>query len=115
MPSGGWLSDIMHKFYRRRSSASAKNKNDFSVSANMAYGEVNLKPRETEGEYENPDTLLKPSGPGTESIATTNMYDAMDTNNPEYASTEEAMCATHHSSWIHATLSYMTHKGRKYA
>ena len=85
-------------FCRRKSSDSAKNKNDFTVSANMAYGEVNLKPRETDhGEYENPESILKPS---TET--TTNMYEAMDTINPAapeyYASTEEALCVTHHSS-----------------
>ena len=65
----------------------------------MAYGEVNLKPGETEGEYENPDTILKLSGQGTE--ITTNTYKAVDTSNPaapEYASTEETMCAIHHSS-----------------
>ena len=67
----------------------------------MAYGEVNLKPRETEGEYENPDTILKPSGKETETMAMTNMYEAVDTSipaAPEYASTEEAMCVTHRSS-----------------
>ena len=87
-------------FCRRKSSDSAKNKNDFTVSANMAYGEVNLKPRETEGEYENPDNILKPSGNRNEATAT-NTYDAIDTSNPaapEYASTEEAVCVTHHSS-----------------
>ena len=55
-------------FYRRKTSESSKdidNTNDFAVSANMAYGEVNLKPMEAEGEYENPDTIiLKPSGQG---------------------------------------------------
>ena len=46
-------------FYRRKTSESAKDiTNDFAVSANMAYGEVNLKPTEAEGEYENPDTIL---------------------------------------------------------
>ena len=47
----------------------------------MAYGEVNLKPRETEGEYENPDTILKLYGQGTETITSTNMYEAVDTSN----------------------------------
>ena len=56
-------------FYRKKTSESSKdidnNTNDFAVSANMAYGEVNLKPMEAEGEYENPDTIiLKPSGQG---------------------------------------------------
>ena len=61
----------------------------------MAYDEVHLKPREAaaEVEYENPDTLLKPSGQGTASeIVTTNMYEAMDTRNPVYATTDEAVC-----------------------
>ena len=83
-------------FCRRKSSDSAKNKNDFTVSANMAYGEVNLKPREVEGEYENPESILKPSDEWTEPT-TTNMYEAMDTSNPaapEYASTEETLCVT---------------------
>ena len=67
----------------------------------MAYGEVNLKPGETEEEYENPDTILKPLGQWTETIATANMYEEVNTSNPaapEYASTEEAMCATQLSS-----------------
>ena len=45
-------------------------------------------------------TILKLSDQGTE-IITTNMYKAVDTSNPaapEYTSTEEAMCATHHPS-----------------
>ena len=70
----------------------------------MAYGEVHLKPREAaaEVEYENPDTLLKPSGQGTDSeIVTTNMYEPIDTSNlmaPEYATTGEAVCSTKLSS-----------------
>ena len=66
----------------------------------MACDEVNLKPRETEEEYENPDTILKPSGQWTETIATTNKLEAVE---PGYQppsntrGTEEAMCATHHS------------------
>ena len=57
----------MFVFYRRKTSESTKDDvtNDFAVSTNMAYGEVNLKPMEAEGEYENPDTIiLKPSGQG---------------------------------------------------
>ena len=92
---------LIINFYRKKSPDSAKDINNFAVSANMAYGEVNLKPREVEGEYENPDTILKPSGQGTEIVTTTNMYEAVDTSNPvapEYASTEEAMCETHRLS-----------------
>ena len=57
----------MFVFYRRKTSESTKDDvtNDFAVSTNMAYGEVNLKPMEAEGEDENPDTIiLKPSGQG---------------------------------------------------
>ena len=67
----------------------------------MAYGEINLKPREAEGEYENPDTILKPSGQGTETVTTTNTYETVDTSNPaapEYASAEKAICEIHRSS-----------------
>ena len=72
----------------------------------MAYGEVHLKPREAaaEVEYENPDTLPKPSGQGIETVATTtNVYETMDTSNPvapEYATTvtEEAVCSINISS-----------------
>lgn len=53
-------------FCRRKSST--QNKTDFTVSTNMAYWEVNLKPKETEGEYENPESILKPSGEWTEAI-----------------------------------------------
>ena len=71
----------------------------------MAYGEVSLKPREVDGEYEIPDAILKPSGQVTdhETIATTNMYEAVDTMNPaalEYASTEIVHGITHGSSWV---------------
>ena len=69
------------------------NKDDFAVSANMAYGEVSLKPGEMEGEYENPDKILGKSGQSTDTTTT-----ATDgTSNPaapEYASTDEAVCAT---------------------
>ena len=90
--------------YRRKTSESAKdNTNDFAVSANMAYGEVNLKPMETEGEYENPETIIpKPSGQGNvEATATTNTYEAVGGSNPvapEYAIMEEAVCVTQHST-----------------
>ena len=42
----------------------------------MAYDEVNLKPREAEGEYENPDNILKPSGERNETAIIT--YETMD-------------------------------------
>ena len=71
-------------------------KDDFAVSANMAYGEVNLKPGEMEGEYENPDKILGKSSQGTKST-TTATYETVYTSNPaapEYASTDEAVCAS---------------------
>jgi hypothetical protein len=70
--------------------------NDFAVSANMAYGEVTLKPMEAEGEYENPDTILKLPGQGN----AINTYEAIGASNPaapEYAATEEAVCVTQYS------------------
>ena len=48
--------------YVCRKKSSSKNKNDFAVSANMAYGKVTLKPvvgGMDGGEYENPDKLLR--------------------------------------------------------
>ena len=63
----------------------------------MAYGEVNLKPGEMEGEYENPDKILGKSSQGTESTTTAATYETVYTANPaapEYASTDEAVCAT---------------------
>ena len=62
--------------------------------------------REAEEEYEIPDAILKPSESeqATETMATTNMYKAVDTINPaapEYATTDEAVRGiTHCSSWI---------------
>ena len=50
--------------------------NNFAVSANMAYGEVNLM---AEAEYENPDALLRPSDQKTEAI-TNIMHEAIDSN-----------------------------------
>ena len=81
--------------FRRKKSP---NKDDFAVSANMAYGEVSLKPGEMEGEYENPDKILGKSGQSTEAMATAT-YETVYTSNPaapEYASTDEAdsVCAT---------------------
>ena len=47
----------------------------------MAYGEVTLKPAvmmTMEGEYENPDKILKPSGQWSETTAASN-YETIDT------------------------------------
>ena len=61
--------------------------NNFAVSANMAYGEVNLM---AEAEYENPDAILRLSGQKTEAITNINsMYEAIDSNPAEQ--TEEAV------------------------
>ena len=48
----------------------------------MAYGEVTLKPAEMmsmEGEYENPDKILKPSAQWNKAIAASN-YETIDTS-----------------------------------
>ena len=48
----------------------------------MAYGEVTLKPAEMmsmEGEYENPDKILKPLGQWSEATAASN-YETIDTS-----------------------------------
>lgn len=66
--------------------------NNFAVSANMAYGEVNLM---AEAEHENPDTILRPSGQETKAI-TNILYEAIDSN--PAAQTEEAVCITHDST-----------------
>ena len=72
-------------------------KNDFAVSANMAYGEVNLKPGmiSMEGEYENPDKILKPSAQWNETTAASN-YETIDTSKPqpplEDASIDDSVC-----------------------
>ena len=71
----------------------------------MAYGEVNLKPGEMEGEYENPDKILNKSGQSTDTTTTATFetsnpaapeYASTDEDPaaPEYASTDEAVCAT---------------------
>ena len=51
--------------YRKRSSHKDNSKkSNIAVSANMAYGEESLKPGmpSMEGEYENPDKILRTSG-----------------------------------------------------
>ena len=47
----------------------------------MAYGEVSLKPgmMALEGEYENPDKILKPSAQRNETTAASN-YETIDTS-----------------------------------
>ena len=65
--------------------------NNIAVSANMAYGEVTFKPgmASMEGEYENPDKILRPSG----QITAGSNYETIDTSNPpalEYASTDDS-------------------------
>ena len=59
----------------------------------MAYGEVNLKSRmiSMEGEYENPDMILRPSGQTT---AASN-YETTDTSKPpelEDAGMDDSVC-----------------------
>ena len=62
----------------------------------MAYGEVNLKPGmiSMEGEYENPDKILKPSGQWNETTAASN-YETIDTSKPpalEHAGRDVSVC-----------------------
>ena len=91
-------------FNRRKTPESTKVDiaNNFAVSTNMVYGEVNLKPMETEGEYEDSDTIiLKPSVQGNAEATATNTYEAIGTSNPaapEYATMEEAVCVNQHST-----------------
>ena len=65
--------------------------NDFAVSANMAYGEVTLKPVAggvDGGEYENPDKILR-----TEAST----YESIHSSKPgasEYASVEDTVGTT---------------------
>ena len=84
------------KFCRKRSSS--KNKNDFTVSANMAYSEVTLKSAVAGGvdggEYENPDKILKPTQ-WTEA-STYEVIHSSIPEAPEYAaSTEDTVGITH--------------------
>jgi hypothetical protein len=54
----------------------------------MAYGEVNLNPAgmmSMEGEYENPDKILKPSGQWNETTAAASNYEIIDTGNKQPA------------------------------
>ena len=94
----------MFVFYRRKTSESTKDDvtNDFAVSTNMAYGEVNLRPMEVEGEYENPEIIiLKPSGQGNVDAIATNTYEAIGAINPaapEYATMKEAVGVNQHST-----------------
>ena len=72
---------MVTNFCRKRSAhKNAGNNNNIAVSANMAYGEVSLKPgmMAMEGEYENPDKILKPSAQRNETTAASN-YETIDT------------------------------------
>ena len=73
----------MSNLCRKRSAhKNTGNKNIIAVSANMAYGEVTLKPTgmmTVEGEYENPDKILKPSGQWSGTTAASN-YETIDTS-----------------------------------
>ena len=80
--------------YRKKLSTKNKNDssgNDFAVSANMAYGEVTLKPVAggvDGGEYENPDKILR-----TEAST----YEPIHSSKPEaseYASVEDTVGRT---------------------
>ena len=66
---------------KRSTHKNAGNSNNIAVSANMAYGEVSLKPEMMvmEGEYENPDKILKPSAQRNETTTASN-YETIDTS-----------------------------------
>ena len=68
--------------YRKRSAHkdNSKKSNNIAVSANMAYGEVSLKPgmASMEGEYENPDKILRASG----QMTTASNYETIDSSKP---------------------------------
>jgi hypothetical protein len=54
----------------------------------MAYGEVNLNPAgmmSMEGEYENPDKILKPSGQWNETTAAASNYETIKQPAMEHA------------------------------
>ena len=73
------LSNLCRKRSAHKDTDSNKN---IAVSANMAYGEVTLKPAvmmTMEGEYENPDKILKPSGQWSEETVASN-YETIDTS-----------------------------------
>ena len=73
----------MSNLYRKRSAHKNTDSNkNIAVSANMAYGEVTLKPAvmmTMEGEYENPDKILKLSDQWNETTAASN-YETIDTS-----------------------------------
>ena len=72
-------------------SVEKKSSNDFAVSANMAYGEVTLKPVAggmDDGEYENPDKLLR-TGASTYEPIHSSKHEAS-----EYASVEDTVGTT---------------------
>ena len=78
-------------------------KNEFTVSANMAYDEIIVKSGEMGGggEYENPDEILGKSGHWTEIKAASTPYETIHASNPaalKYVSTDESVCATSHSN-----------------
>lgn len=75
-----------------RRKSSGEKKNGFAVSANMAYGEVILKPAAggvDGGEYENPDKILRTGASTFESTHSGSKPDAS-----EYASVEDTVGAT---------------------
>ena len=75
--------DLLSKLCRKRSTHNKNTDNkNIAVSANMAYGEVTLKPAVMmimEGEYENPDKILQPYNQWSEATAASN-YETIDTS-----------------------------------
>ena len=84
------------KHHRGRSSR----KTEFVVSANMAYGHVNLQHEEMGGEYENPDKIRRSCRQWSETTAAASTYETIRGNPAasEYASTDETVCAANKQS-----------------
>ena len=76
---------------KRSAHKGTDNNKSIAVSANMAYGEVTLKPAgmmAMEGEYENPDKIMKPSDQWNEATAASN-YETIDASNCKQPAMEQ--------------------------
>jgi hypothetical protein len=86
-----YVQSEIYKNCRKKSSGKNKNDlsgNDFAVSANMAYGEVTLKPVAGDGEYENPNEILRTGASTYEPIHSSKAETS------EYASVEDTVGTT---------------------
>ena len=87
---------------RKRSAHKNSKNSNIAVSANMAYGEVNLKPRPgvtsmEGGVYENPDKILKPSDAQWNETTAASNYETIDATKQcgsakEHATTNDSVC-----------------------